>query len=267
MYSVDTIVLSFFIYSLLGWVCEVVYCSIPKRRFVNRGFLYGPYLPIYGTGATLVVVLMQPVIGSWPLVFILSLLLTSALEYITSFLLEKLFHVKLWDYSSYPLNINGRVCALNSTLFGLLSLFIVYIVNTPIQRFLFGLDETMVDILSLLIVAIMSADAAVTVVRMTAFQKAMKDLSLAKEEAEARLHLVLDQLSPSALELVKGRLAHEIEERKERWYRSAKHFIASNPSLTVRRDDLRKQWELAKASYDEIVARRRSERKARRKDK
>ena len=246
MYSVDTIVLSFFIYSLLGWVCEVVYCSIPKRRFVNRGFLYGPYLPIYGTGATLVVVLMQPVIGSWPLVFILSLLLTSALEYITSFLLEKLFHVKLWDYSSYPLNINGRVCALNSTLFGLLSLFIVYIVNTPIQRFLFGLDETMVDILSLLVVAIMSADAAVTVVRMTAFQKA---------------------LSPSALELVKGRLAHEIEERKERWYRSAKHFIASNPSLTVRRDDLRKQWELAKASYDEIVARRRSERKARRKDK
>ena len=161
LYDVDTIVLTFFIYSVLGWICEVVYCSVPKKHFVNRGFLFGPYLPIYGFGATFVIVLLEPFYDSWPMVMILSAVITSVLEYITSFLLEKIFKVKLWDYSTYPLNLNGRICALNSTLFALLSLFIIYVINTPVYSFLSSLNPTLVQILSLLVTAVMSADAAV----------------------------------------------------------------------------------------------------------
>ena len=93
----DTFIVVFFIYSVLGYFCEVVYCSVGQKRFVNRGFLYGPYLPIYGFGSLIVTVLLDP-LSKWPVaVFILAFILTSCLEYFTSWLLEKFFSVKLWD--------------------------------------------------------------------------------------------------------------------------------------------------------------------------
>ena len=113
-------ILHFFIYSILGYISEVIYCSIPQHRFVNRGFLYGPYLPIYGFGGLIVYVLPAPIKGNIFLLFASAFVLTSCLEYFTSWLLEKCFSVKLWDYSKHFGNINGRVCLLNSTLFGIM---------------------------------------------------------------------------------------------------------------------------------------------------
>ena len=131
---VDNLIISFAVFSVLGYFAEVIYCSIPERRFVNRGFLYGPYLPIYGFGSLIVTIILDPVSQYPILVFLLSFLLTSVLEYFTSWLLEKLFSVKLWDYSKKRININGRVCLLNSTLFGLLGLFAEYAVQPLLQR-------------------------------------------------------------------------------------------------------------------------------------
>ena len=106
---VDRYIVLFFIFSILGYISEVIYCSVPAHRFVNRGFLYGPYLPIYGSGAMIVLVLLEPVADNPLLVFLFGLILTSILEYFTSWALEKLFSVKLWDYSKHRVNINGRV--------------------------------------------------------------------------------------------------------------------------------------------------------------
>lgn len=93
-------ILLFFIYSFLGWVCETVYCSVGSRHFVNRGFLNGPLCPVYGFGALIVVFAMQPFSKNIVLTFLAGMILTSALEYITGWLLEMLFHLKLWDYSA-----------------------------------------------------------------------------------------------------------------------------------------------------------------------
>lgn len=124
--------LYFFIYSFGGWVCECIYCSIPAKKFINRGFLYGPYCPIYGFGALLVTLLLDGYLSNPLLVFLLGMLLTSILEYVTSYVMEKLFHKKWWDYSHYRININGRVCLLNSTLFGLMALFVIYVLHPKV---------------------------------------------------------------------------------------------------------------------------------------
>lgn len=274
MYDVDTIVLTFFIYSVLGWICEVVYCSVPKKHFVNRGFLFGPYLPIYGFGATFVIVLLEPFYDSWPMVMILSAVITSVLEYITSFLLEKIFKVKLWDYSTYPLNLNGRICALNSTLFALLSLFIIYVINTPVYSFLSSLNPTLVQILSLLVTAVMSADAAVAVNKMSQFQHAMKEIAKARSEAEEKLKMIKSSLSGENLAAALDHLRKETEERKIAYYRGVRHFFKSNPSLTVKKAEFIKQFELARETYETMAKQVRDEylrekemRKGKRKDK
>lgn len=126
--------LYFFIYSFGGWLCECIYCSIPAKKFINRGFLYGPYCPIYGFGALIVTLTLDGYLNNPVLVFFLGMFLTSLLEYITSYLMEKIFQKKWWDYSHYKFNIHGRVCLLNSTLFGIMSLFVIYILHPEVSK-------------------------------------------------------------------------------------------------------------------------------------
>lgn len=261
MYSVDTIVLSFFIYSVLGWVCEVVYCSVPKKKFINRGFLYGPYLPVYGFGATFVVVLLQDFTAHWYLVFIFGVLITSVLEYFTSFALEKLFKVKLWDYSTYPLNINGRVCALNSTLFGILSLILVYGINRPVYSFLSSMNTTLVNILSLVVVALMSADTAFSVAKMAQFRKVVEEIAATRNEIERRLRVVLENLSGEALAENRARLAAEREAKKQEYYQKVRRFFFTNPGL-VPDESMKAQFELARSLVNEQYRKRIEEKKA-----
>nr|WP_122011883.1 putative ABC transporter permease [Maliibacterium massiliense] len=126
--------LYFLAYSVLGWVCESVYCSIPAKKCINRGFLAGPLCPIYGFGAVAVALTLAPFAGNVALVFCLGLLLTSALEYVTSWLMEKAFHMKWWDYSARFCNIRGRVCLKNSVMFGVMSVLVVQVLHPQVVR-------------------------------------------------------------------------------------------------------------------------------------
>ena len=125
----------FIVYSFLGWVCEDIYVGVGQGKFVNRGFFYGPYCPIYGFGALIVLILLLPYNNNPILVFLGGIILTSILEYFTSWIMEVLFHERWWDYSSYPFNLHGRICLRNSLLFGLMALVIVYIVHPYINEF------------------------------------------------------------------------------------------------------------------------------------
>lgn len=118
--------LFFWFFSILGWLVEVVYCSLYDKRLVNRGFLIGPYCPLYGCGALIMLVIAQ-ISDNSLIIFILAMTLCTLLEYITSFLMESLFQVRWWDYSNYPFNINGRVCLRNSIAFGALGVISVKI--------------------------------------------------------------------------------------------------------------------------------------------
>ena len=119
MPSFWVMLLLFTAYSMMGWIVETVVCSVVAGKFINRGFLNGPFCPIYGFGALLIVVTLAPVRGSLPLLFLAAVALASALEYLTGLGLETLFHAKYWDYSARRFNLQGRVCLGNALLFGL----------------------------------------------------------------------------------------------------------------------------------------------------
>lgn len=120
------IILYLAIYSFLGWCCECIYCSVGNGKLINRGFLYGPFCPIYGFGALAIIYFLQFVPQHVTYIFLGGMVITSTLEYITSWAMEKIFRTSWWDYSEKRFNLNGRICLLNSTLFGILCLVLSY---------------------------------------------------------------------------------------------------------------------------------------------
>lgn len=103
--GINIIVISFFIYSFLGWICEIIYCSILDKKFQNRGFLYGPYCPIYGFGAMIILKVLIPFSAHPIFLFVMGMFVCSVLEYVTSYVMEKAFHLRWWDYSKHKFNI------------------------------------------------------------------------------------------------------------------------------------------------------------------
>ena len=115
----------FFIFSFLGWVMEVTLTLITDKKFVNRGFLLGPCCPIYGCGCILLNLLLQNYVNNIIVLFILTMFTCSLLEYITSFLMEKIFKLRWWDYSQMRFNINGRICLETMTPFSILGVLAI----------------------------------------------------------------------------------------------------------------------------------------------
>ena len=127
-------ILFFFIYSFIGWVWESCYVSVRKRRWVNRGFLHGPMLPIYGSGALVILISTIGVRENPWLIFLFGMLAATVLEYITGAVMEKMFHVRYWDYSRQKLNLNGYICVSSSLCWGVFSVLLVSAVHVPVER-------------------------------------------------------------------------------------------------------------------------------------
>lgn len=179
-------ILFFFSYSFLGWVCECVYCSLPARKFINRGFLAGPLCPVYGFGALLVIRTLSPVAHDVGMLFIFGLLLTTVLEYITGFLLEKLFHMKWWDYSGRHCNIHGRVCLLNSVLFGILCVVLMKYIHPPIQRMIIGFSLNVLLCVTTLLLLLFFADLFTSVRSTLQLNGKLQQLHLVMEEIQEK---------------------------------------------------------------------------------
>lgn len=148
----------FIVYSSGGWLCECIYCGIPAKRFINRGFLSGPYCPIYGCGALLILWFLTPFLDRPVLIFLLGMIVTSLLEYVTSWGMERLFHTTWWDYSQRFLNINGRVCLRNSLLFGIMALVVMYCLHPSICAVIHKIPDALFYVLPLLYVIVFAYD-------------------------------------------------------------------------------------------------------------
>lgn len=125
----------FIIYSFFGWCLEVIYQAVELGKFINRGFLNGPYCPIYGFGAIIVIISLCPISENIIVLYIGSVLLTSLLELVTGFLLEKIFNQHWWDYSEEKFNIGGYICLKFSLLWGVACVFVIRLINPPIENF------------------------------------------------------------------------------------------------------------------------------------
>ena len=202
------LILYFFVYGFLGWCTEVAFAACKERKFVNRGFLNGPICPIYGIGVGIVVQFLTPYKENLVLLYIASVVMVTASEWVTGFILEKIFHNKWWDYSKMPLNLNGYVCLLFSLIWGVACVLIVDFIHPLIHKVLswipFPVGMTLIVVLSIVMFVDLYVTAS-TILKMNKHLEKMKEIA-------ADLHRISDELGESIYQEVV-----EVLERKDGW--------------------------------------------------
>ena len=188
----------FIIYAFIGWGTEVSYAALDRGIFVNRGFLNGPYCPIYGCGVVIVVAVLTPLKENLLILFIGSFLLTSILEYITGYLLEKVFHNQWWDYSDKPFNIHGYVCLKFSIYWGLACTFIMDVLHPIIYKGITLMPHIPGVILLCIIMTVFFVDCGITVATILKFNKRLKVM----DEMAERIHKLSDEIGENIYENV-----------------------------------------------------------------
>ena len=153
----------FIIYAFLGWCTEVVYAAVNTGTFVNRGFLNGPVCPIYGFGIAAITALLAPVSNNLALLFAGSAVITSLIELITGWIMEKAFHTRWWDYSDIPFNIGGYICLKFSIAWGIACVMIMDIIHPVIQDIILKVDFKTGKIILSVALAAISVDCVATV--------------------------------------------------------------------------------------------------------
>ena len=187
--------LLFLLYSVLGWCGEMIYCSIGQRKLCEkRGFLNGTLCPIYGFGALLVLWGLQGGCDSPILTFFLGAILTSAVEYFTSWLMEKLFHMRWWDYSHHKFQIHGRVCLLNSSLFGLLCVALCHLIHPEVMKLIRFLMEWHIAVpLAAVLFVLFAADVVLSVRSAIQIGNRLEKLQALQDELQEKLEELLEQ--------------------------------------------------------------------------
>lgn len=201
-----TYFLYFFIYAFLGWCTEVIYAALKEGRFINRGFLNGPLCPIYGFGVIAVVNILKPIMDNVFLLFIGSVLITSAIEFTTGFVMEKIFHQKWWDYSEVPFNIGGYICPLFSCMWGIACLVIVDDIHPMITNLAVHIPETVSIVILSILSIVLAVDLAATVNTVLKLNKKL-------ESIENLSHLIRKSTDELGENLATGAIA--LSEKKD----------------------------------------------------
>lgn len=173
MYKISIIFILYIFYSFIGWLWEVVDKLVEEKKFVNRGFLIGPYCPIYGVGCTLLVLLLSKYSNNLLSLFIHSIIICSILEYTTSYFMEKIFHARWWDYSKQKFNLNGRICAETMIPFGIFGSLIVGYVNPFLTNSLEKLSPNIITTTALVLAIIYVIDTILSLNIILNFRKTM----------------------------------------------------------------------------------------------
>jgi uncharacterized membrane protein len=194
MFEVEKIFLLFFIYSVIGWAWETVYEGIKQKHFVYRGFLIGPYCPIYGFAVIGVVYLLRPIHGSIVILYITSAILATILEYFTSYFLEKFFHTTWWDYHDMPLNFQGRIALPVSLFWGVGCVLIIKVVNPEVTTFVGDLQAKYGGVLPFIIYSILLIDGTITLTNLVNFKAIAGKWSELLEVEKAKVSKKLEQL-------------------------------------------------------------------------
>ncbi len=266
---------NFFIYCFLGWVYESTYVSIRSRRWVNRGFLNGPVIPIYGCAATLLYVAFfnDTMIGmtqsktavSVLVIFVSGMILASLLEFVTSWLMEKLFHARWWDYSEMPLNLQGRICLPVSLFWGLLSVVMAEWIQPLMDRVVAQIPRRAGEIAGYVIAAVFFADLGVTVAAALKLDQRLEDIQRIREEFLASLERLKlfetreelrDKIADSPFYAHLENKRMELEENVEKWLekykllagRREEERIRIRRELKARAEELREAYRNQKSS-------------------
>ena len=228
-------VLFFFIYSFIGWVWESCYVSVRKRRWVNRGFMHGPMLPLYGSGAIVVLVSTIGVRENAALIFLLGMMAATVLEYFTGAAMERLFHVRYWDYSNQKLNLHGYICVTSSLCWGFFSVLLVRVVHVPVETAVLRIPQTVSEGAAL----VLSVAAAVDLTQ--SFNEAMdlKRILSQLEESREQIRKLQEKLKVAAEDAKEDYLRYSEERSRKRLSRKAAYL----ERIDMKRQERRRQLE------------------------
>ena len=177
-------------YSIAGWILESIYKSILEKKIINSGFMFGPYCPIYGFGAIIMMLALQNLKSDITLLFIASFVLLTIWEYIAGVILEKVCHTRYWDYSNNRININGRVCLLNSVYWGILGVVFTLVIHPLVNKLTYIIPMNIIFYLDLVIGSIMIIDAIVSGINVNSISKKIEELKILSEKIKDKLEKV-----------------------------------------------------------------------------
>ena len=177
----------FILYSFLGWIMESVFRSICEKKLINTGFLKGPFCPIYGIGAIIMILILNSFKSNMIVLFIISMLVLTIWEYIVGYLLEKIFKTKYWDYSDHKFNFQGRICLTNSIYWGILGVAFVKYIHPFIQNFINQIDVNILKYVTTICMIILIVDAISTIVKFKNIKATLEKIETLNKEIKEKL--------------------------------------------------------------------------------
>ena len=193
----------FFIYCFFGWIFESTYVSIKTKHLVNRGFLRLPLLPLYGSGAVMMLWVSLPFRDSLVLTYLSGVAGATVLEYVTGYVMELLFKVRYWDYSSQRFNVKGYICLSSSIAWGFLTIFLTEVVHRPIEHYVLGLP-VMVNIIFVLLTSLLfaadTAESVKTALDLAKVLDAMTDMRAELDDIQVQMALLKAETSERVAE-------------------------------------------------------------------
>lgn len=242
----------FYFYCFCGWCFESAYVSIRRRKLTNRGFMRGPFLPIYGSGAIMMLVVSMPFQDNVVLTYLAGCVGATALEYVTGVAMEALFKVRYWDYSNQKFNFQGHICLSSTLVWGAFTVVLTRFIHVPVERMVLAIPSKVLTVVTLILTAVIFSDFALSFKASIDLRNVLDKMERAKEELshiQKRLNTLIEQKEEemaSRKEAFTENLREELAELKaksnflqERRNHATglldvfqKNMIRSNPGMT-----------------------------------
>lgn len=255
--EIEKYILIFFIYSFAGWTVETIGDFIKNKKFINRGFLIGPYCPIYGAGVIAITIFLQKYKNDIVALFFLSIILCGILEYVTSYIMEKIFKARWWDYSNQKFNINGRICLETLVLFGIGGVIIINVMNPLLFKFFEMIPAIPIHIITAILTISFIIDIIISlkiVFNLKEMSRELKDNTI--EISEKVRKIILKKLRlyrrlVRAFPRIKDKVLYNNWEEIKKKIESSREEIASK--IDNSKEDIKNKIDLSKAELKGII--------------
>ena len=259
-YSFLEIIIYFITYSFLGWVMESIFRSISEKKIINTGFLKGPFCPIYGVGAIIMLLFLKRFSDNLAVLFIVSVVVLTIWEYLVGVLLEKLFHTKYWDYSKNKFNFQGRICLTNSIFWGILGVVFVKYIHPAIENLIEKIDVRILIFVYSILGIVILVDMITSIVK-------VKNIKVTLEKIEKLNNEIREKLKEENVQYIIEQLKYKRNKTILRLYKNVYRLKKAFPAINTKEitEVLSKKVELKEIKEEikkKIEKRKRKDKKA-----
>lgn len=226
-YSFLEIIIYFITYSFLGWVMESIFRSICEKKIINTGFLKGPFCPIYGVGAIIMLLFLKRFSDNLAVLFVVSIVVLTIWEYLVGVLLEKLFHTKYWDYSKNKFNFQGRICLTNSIFWGILGVVFVKYIHPAIENLIEKIDVRILIFVYSILGIVILVDMITSIIK-------VKNIKVTLEKIEKLNNEIREKLKEENVQYIIEQLKYKRNKTILRLYKNVYRLKKAFPAINTK---------------------------------